>query len=203
MPGIVQQYYPSNQTVDVQPSVHSSFTNEAGDRVAERHPVLRAIPVIFPGGGGFRCMFPLDPGDHVLIVFSEKSLDKWDSQGTEVDPGDDRRFALSDAVAIPGLRPSVSALSNAPTDTLSIGWNEGPTIELSDSVIRLGSLSASDDVVRASDLMNALKGALSDATIAAAISGVGLPGGAATLTAAVNTYFVAHPATGSPTVKAD
>lgn len=53
---------------------------------------------------------PVAVGDTGLLIFSDRSLDVWLATGGIVDPGDDRRHALSDAVFVPGLRPFSSPL---------------------------------------------------------------------------------------------
>ena len=57
----------------------------------------------WPGGGGMLTTWPLRPGDGVLLVFAQRSLEGWLS-GNDAAPDDPRRFDLSDCVAVPGLR---------------------------------------------------------------------------------------------------
>jgi len=66
-------------------------------------PIIQNVPVVFPGTQNYGIHFPLRKGDSVLIVFSQRSLEKWLSSGQDVDPQDTRKFDLSDAIAIPGL----------------------------------------------------------------------------------------------------
>ena len=56
----------------------------------------------FPGAGGYRITFPVAEGDTGLLLFAESSLDKWLVSGGTVDPEDDRRHDLTDAVFLPG-----------------------------------------------------------------------------------------------------
>ena len=104
MPGRVESYDSTNQSVSVQPLIRRGYTGEDGERAVESLPVITGVPVVFPGTGGVSITWPVAAGDTVLLVFSESSIDKWLSRGGEVDPLDDRKHTLSDAIAIPGLR---------------------------------------------------------------------------------------------------
>jgi hypothetical protein len=66
-------------------------------------PVINNVPVIWPRTSLGSISFPLTHGDGVLLIFSERSLDEWLSNGGALAPNDPRQFDLSDAIAIPGL----------------------------------------------------------------------------------------------------
>lgn len=103
-PGVVQAFDGSG-AADVQPAI---LVERPGEQ-PKPGPMLLNVPVLFPGGGGFRLAFPLREGDEVLVICSQRSLDRWKATGGVVEAGDRRQFALSDAVAIPGLiAPGVS-----------------------------------------------------------------------------------------------
>lgn len=104
LPGRVEYYDSSTGRATVQPLVKRGFrSEEEGVREVERRPTITEVPVIFPGSGGVRIKFPIVVGDAVLLVFSSASLEKWLEFGAELDPEDDRKFHLTDAIAIPGL----------------------------------------------------------------------------------------------------
>lgn len=139
MPARVVSYDATRQAVSVKPIIRQGRIDSTGERVADSLPVIENVPVVFPGAGGFRVTFPVAAGDTVLLVFSEQSLDKWLALGgRDTDPLDDRRHDLTDAVAVPGLRSFADALDSAPTDSMSIGKDGGPTIEITDSEIKAG-----------------------------------------------------------------
>ena len=151
IPAIVETYDATRQAVSVQPAIRRAYDDEEGTRTVEQLPIITDVPVIFPGAAGYRMTMPIAQGDTVMLLFSEASMERWltvaGRQG-EGDPVDDRRFDLSDAVAIPGLRTFTDALSDAPTDRMSLGYDGGATVEFHQSEIRLGSNSASDGVIR-------------------------------------------------------
>lgn len=125
LPAKVTRYDASKQQCDAKPLIKSFYETEEGTWVSSSLPVVTNVPVSFPGGGGFRLVFPLQPGDIVLLVFAEGSLDKWLAQGGEVDPIDPRRHALSDAIAIPGLRSFNEPWSDAEGSFITLGSDSG------------------------------------------------------------------------------
>lgn len=144
LPGIVQSYNASEQTADIQPAVMNGYTDEAGNRAPETLPVIPRVPVVFPGAGSYSITWPLAVGDTVLLVFSSRSIDTYLSQGGVVDPRDDRRHSLSDAVAIPGLRTYKAPIASATASA--------DALVLAAPSLLLGGADASDPVVRKSDL---------------------------------------------------
>ena len=141
IPGRVESYDASKIAVDVQPLIRRGYVDEEGARQVEDLPVVPDVPLVFPGAGANRITFPVSAGDTVLLIVCGFSIDKWLSDGGLVDPIDDRRHALIDAVAIPGLRAFKNPTA-AGTAALAI---EGADV-------RLGSHSANDPVALKSDL---------------------------------------------------
>lgn len=144
LPAQVQSYDASTQTVDVQPTVQDSFTDEDGNLQQFNFPVITNVPVLFPGGGGFRLTFPLQQGDFVFLMFSDRSLDVWQAQGgVNVDPLDERRHHIADAVAVPGLHPNSIPWTGASVTGVTAGKDGGPQIVFRPSTIELGGSDGS------------------------------------------------------------
>lgn len=101
IPGSIQSFDPLTKKASVKPLVQKKFENETLS-----YPVITNVPVVFPGTKDVVLSFPLSAGDGCLILFSEVSLERYlSSAGEEVEPGETRKFALSDAVCLPGLFP--------------------------------------------------------------------------------------------------
>lgn len=142
LPGKIVRYDSSTQKADVQLLIKERYTDESGATQVRDLPVIPAVPVQFPGAGGYRITFPIATDDTGLVVFSEASLDKWLVSGGTVDPSDDRRHDLTDAVFLPGLRDFGHALGSAPTDRATFGKDDGLQIHVDPSLISIGSNSA-------------------------------------------------------------
>lgn len=121
MPGRVESFDAVTNTADVQPMVREIAEGPDGAPVPRALGILTGVPVMFPGGGGLRITFPIAQGDMVLLVFTDRSIDAFLNQGTESAPVDQRRHALPDAVAYPGLRPSPTAWTNIEAGVVTIG----------------------------------------------------------------------------------
>lgn len=119
--------------VDAQPLVKDVF-----DGQAVSVPVIPNVPVVWPGAGGYRLTFPIAAGDIVLLVFSDRSLDLWLEKGGEVDPEDPRRHALSDAIAIPGLRSFREPWTGAAEDAAVLGKDGAPQVKASSDAVTIG-----------------------------------------------------------------
>ena len=101
MPAVVVRYDFKKQLIDAKPS----FKRKYQDGTIEDSPVIYNVPVAFPRAGDAFIVLPLKKGHSVLLVFSDKSLEKWLSNGTENEPDDKRSHHISDAIAIPGCYP--------------------------------------------------------------------------------------------------
>ena len=135
----VVSYDHTRQSCSAQPVTQQARTADDGGRVATPLPVIADVPVQWPGGGGFRVTFPLAAGDYVLLVFTSGEISGWKvGGGASLDPKDDRRHHLSDAVAVPCVRDFGHPYSSAPTDGASIGKDGGPTIEFKATEIQAG-----------------------------------------------------------------
>jgi hypothetical protein len=101
LPAQVLSYDPSNQTCSVQPSIQRKYS----DGTLVKIPVINMVPVVHPRTADAFVHLPIAPGDLVLLVFIERSIDIWKTTGGTPDPMDARKHHYSDAVAIPGLYP--------------------------------------------------------------------------------------------------
>lgn len=99
LPGRIETYEFKKQRATVKPLIKKKYLD--GD--IQELPVLTNVPVVFPRTKKSGITFPLVRGDGVLIAFSERALERWKSSGRDAEPGDPRKFDLSDGVAIPGL----------------------------------------------------------------------------------------------------
>ncbi len=126
LPAEVQSYDSAAQTVSVQPQLRRDTTDADGNTISVLLPVLVHVPVLFPGGSGFRIMWPLGLGDTVTLLMSDRSMDIWQSFGGNVDPLDVRMHSINDAVAIPGLHPDNKPWNPDNDAVLTLGQDGAP-----------------------------------------------------------------------------
>lgn len=145
MPARVISYDSSKQQASVQPVLKRRY-NDGGLVLL---PVISNVPVVHPRANNAILHVPVKADDIVTLVFAERSLDKWLSQGGVVDPDDARRHDLSDAIAIPGGYPFSSPASVGDATALTLGYGstelrlkENAEATLAATMVRLGTHSA-------------------------------------------------------------
>jgi hypothetical protein len=103
LPGRVESYDAATHKASVLPLIMDGWVDENGNRKGKPLPIVNNVPVLMPSAQGVRIKLPVKVGDTVLLVFCGSSLDRWLERGGVIDPADDRRHDLNDAVAITGL----------------------------------------------------------------------------------------------------
>lgn len=142
LPAEVKAYDNDAQTVDVQPLVKRVTTDpDTGADLAESFPQINAVPVAFPRSGDAFMSFPIQPGDTVLLIFCERSIDQWQAKGGEQDPGFKALHHISFAVAIPGVYATPNKLVDTSPDHIVMGWDGGKKVVVRTAGVDIGSES--------------------------------------------------------------
>ncbi len=116
LPGIVESFDSKNQTVVVQPALRGRGTL----------PLLRDVPVFFPGSKETAITWPISPGDECLVIFADACIDGWYASGGSPEPPSPRCHDLSDAFAFVGFRSRPNALRDFPTEPSCFGREACP-----------------------------------------------------------------------------
>ncbi len=160
LPGRIGSYDYTTQKASVLPLLRDVYS----DNQEIDMPVIIDVPVMFPAIGSVGLTFPVNPGDGVLLVFAERSIDKWLSKGGVVTPDDPRRFDLSDAIAIVGLDPF--------TETSQADNNDDVTLMNGDAKLKLqtgGKVALGNSTNELLALIEDLIGEIQAITIAAGV----------------------------------
>ena len=96
LPGKIESYDAATGLAQVKPCLMKKFVYE---QAAQSMPIIPGVPVLMPRG----VKIPVAAGDTCLLIFCERSIDRWLDKGGEVDPSDDSMFEINHAVAIVGL----------------------------------------------------------------------------------------------------
>ena len=119
MPAKIISYDFTTRKASVQPSLNQKFSD---DEILVL-PIIHNVPVMQPSSGGASINFPVKPGDNVLLIFSERSLEQWLQDGKQSTPDDSRQNNLTDAVAHIGLNPFNVISSAENNDDLLIAYD--------------------------------------------------------------------------------
>lgn len=136
--------------IDVQPSIN--FKKYDGT-TAERSTILN-VPVIFPCSSTSAVTFPLNPGDPVLLIFSQRGLDSWKAgNGYPSTPTDYRMHSIQDCFAIPCPMPTSRSINNQnnrkwphSTRDMVVAHNLGTGNEVELRLTESGNLKISTDM---------------------------------------------------------
>ena len=94
--------------VDVLPLAN----NVIGDQSVE-YPTLYYVPVVMPCTNSSAIVMPIEQGDTVLLVFSQRNIEEFKYGTKQVfDPTTSRMFDINDAIAIAGFNISQESIWN-------------------------------------------------------------------------------------------
>ncbi len=159
LPARVEKYDETKQRADVKPLLNRRYA----DGEEAELPVIAGVPVVWPRAGGAAMTMPVAKGDGVLLVFADRSIDRWLANGGQVTPDDPRTHDLSDAVAIPGLAPFADLGKAGPTPDSSavVIWHgstqmrlyDNGSVEVDGDLIVDGNVEATGDVQAGGDVV--------------------------------------------------
>lgn len=117
LPAEIVEFNQDTLTVDVVPK--AKMTLSSGQSF--EYPRINDVPILFPCGMGKDAVivYPVKKGDGCLLIFSEQSLDYWQSSGVM---SSEMKFSLTSAIAIPGLfaKPAADIGEAVMTDSIII-----------------------------------------------------------------------------------
>lgn len=139
IPGVIQSFNSTEQTVTVQPAVQELVTHQNLSQSNVSLPLLVDIPIVFPRAGGFVLTMPVQTGDECLVVFGDMAIDGWWQNGGTKNPQPDiRRHDLSDGFAVLGTWSQPNVVPNYSTTSAQLRTDDGSVyIDLSKSGISL------------------------------------------------------------------
>lgn len=136
MPGIVEAWDATQQTVDVRLAIREKVSNGGVTRESEI-PLLVDLPVVMPRAGGYVLGFSPCVGDECLVVFADCCIDSWWQSGDVQSQADNRRHDLSDGFAILGCW-SQQNKPDLPEDGVCLQNDEGTAgISIIDNVVNI------------------------------------------------------------------
>lgn len=119
---------PPTATVQIAQQQVTSIASDGTKTFAPFSP-LELVPVVFVGGGSYSITWPVAAGDECLIIFHDRELDNWFTNGAGLPPTTGRLHDLADAFCIVGIRSGPRALSGVSASSVQIRSDNytGPT----------------------------------------------------------------------------
>jgi len=134
LPGHIVKYDPVLQKADVKPDIKKKYYNG----YSQDMPIISNVPIVFPRSSKAFIKFPLEPNDGLLLIFSERSLERWLSLGGTVEPGNNRKFDISDCIAIPGAFSFAQPIPDS-SNNLVVKYNDASYVINNDNKIAAGN----------------------------------------------------------------
>ena len=148
LPGIVDHYDPATRRAKVVPALDLLLRDEQGTVTRRQRAMLTDVPVLHPAGGGYVVHVPLRRGDAVLLLFSERGIDRFKATFQRDAPDMGPIHAEKDAVAVPGF--GALELTPAGTTGLTVQSEDGEEyVRLQDGTITVrsaGTITLDGDV---------------------------------------------------------
>lgn len=116
MPATIVSFDPVTQLANVQPAIKTLLTN--GESI-ELPPIIK-VPISTLKSSQFCITLPVNQGDECLLVFCEKSLDKWKKDGAGFEAMHSRSHSLSDAIAFCSIYSQPNVIQNYDNENLCI-----------------------------------------------------------------------------------
>jgi phage baseplate assembly protein gpV len=127
VPGIVQSFNATKQTVTVQVAVmENMLINHQSTPVAIN--ILQDIPIVVPRAGGYSLTLPVQAGDECLVIFTDMCFNSWYQNGGSNNVQEERRrHDLSDGIAVLGCWSQPRVLANYSPNTVQLRDDAGDT----------------------------------------------------------------------------
>ena len=131
--GIVEKFNVPENTVDVQLVDKMVIETEDGDELRTRS-LLLTCPVFILQGSKGGITIPITSGDTCLVLFGDRDIDAWWSDGNIQAPKTRRMHSENDGIALVGIRGLLNAFGSYDNSATEVSY-EGTKIALDSSSI--------------------------------------------------------------------
>jgi hypothetical protein len=143
--GIIEAFYPDDQTADVK-LVDKSVINTTDGEVLTNYSLLEKCPTKINKGSKGGLTVPITKGDTCLVLFNDRDLDNWLVDGLVQRPNTLRTHDFSDAIALVGIRNQINKITDYNNDATELNYGNNK-ISLDNEKISLLNSSGGSIVV--------------------------------------------------------
>jgi hypothetical protein len=137
MPGKVESYNSATRTGQVKPLLKMASIDGTQTEIKS----IPDVPFAIYGTAKSGVVLPIAVGDYVLLIFSERTIGQAMQTGAPSNTSLNQMYALGDAIALPGLFPSVSAVPSTGGADITIVNNGGKVVLNASGDIEIGNHS--------------------------------------------------------------
>jgi len=122
--GIIEEFDAAKQTVKARIAYKKTFYEKQGKNYKEvlvDYPFLIDCPAIVLSGGDFSVKMPIKQGDECLVLFNDRSIDKWFESGNVVQLDSNRLHSFSDGIVLVGVRSLARSIEGYEENKVRIG----------------------------------------------------------------------------------
>jgi hypothetical protein len=138
--GIIEEFDPANQTATVRFAIKRVLkTNKDGSKVLSERPLVKQAPVVMLYGGSSYLTFPIAPGDECIVLFNDREIDNWFTQGAAqngLPPQTERMHDVSDALILVGVRSLRKSIANYLENGIRLAFSADVKIEMTEDEIQ-------------------------------------------------------------------
>ena len=137
--GIIQSFNPANQTAVIQLVDKATKYYSDAEILIEYAPLVDC-PVFVNKSAKGGLTIPINVGDTCLVLFNDRDLDNWFTDGLTQKPNTMRTHDFSDAIAIVGIRNSINKIPDYNNEAAELNY-ESSKITLDNSKISATTLA--------------------------------------------------------------
>lgn len=115
MPAIVKSFDAEAQTVEADIAIMRIVEGEN-----KPYTLLVDIPILLPTVQGFHITLPIQPGDECLLIFADRCIDSWFTEGGIQPQQEHRVHHISDGFALIGVNSAKNVISDYSAEHLVI-----------------------------------------------------------------------------------
>ena len=160
--GQIKSYDAAKATASIQIMVKRVFPDKTIS-----YPLLVSCPVYMLQGGQGSVYMPIQAGDTCIVLFADRNIDIWHSNGIEAAPKNSRCHDLADGIALVGIRslanpPATRASGEAgiANDEVRLGLATNKANIQNASKSLLGLIESFIDVLKGLQVLDPISGAL-------------------------------------------
>lgn len=119
--GVIESFDPTTQTATIQLVDKATKIYSDGEELVS-YPPLSQVPVFINKGQNGGVTIPIIKGDTCLVLFNDRDLDNWFTDGLIQKPNTTRTHDLSDGIAFVGIRNSINKITDYNNEETSINY---------------------------------------------------------------------------------